>query len=185
MSKVILIAGTWGLSSDFWWRPGSELWQLLKHHGCEMAAADDPYIWSTALDGLRGENETWICAAAALRWFCGAKGIERPNIVAHSHGGQVALLASEKMQIGTLITVATPVRDDVLAHSKPANINRWIHIHTNGGDRMQIAGELGDSKLEPKREMPGAGNIYEPNNTHSGLLEVKLWQERDWGRYCT
>ena len=182
MSKVVLVAGTWGLSQNFWWRPGSEFWQYLKHKGCEMAAPDDPYQWSTGLDGLIGENGVWITASAALRWFCAAKGLERPNIVAHSHGGQVALLASKMMPIGTLITVATPVREDVLSHSRPRHIDRWIHLHTDSGDHMQIAGELGDGKLEPKRDMPGAENIYVPGNTHSGLLEVAVWEKLELWR---
>ena len=187
MSKTILISGTWGLSSDDWWKVASPFWQMAKAHGLDMAAPDDPFIWTTALEGVKGDNREWICAAAALRWFCEAKDIERPNIIAHSHGGQVALMAAgQGLLIGTLTTVATPVRNDILeALDTPAgrreNIARWYHIHTGAGDTMQLAGSLGDGEVNARRKMPPpAENIYEPDNTHSGLLEVELWRKRKW-----
>jgi pimeloyl-ACP methyl ester carboxylesterase len=189
VSKTILIAGTWGLGEDDWWKVASPFWQTAKAKGIELAAADDPYLWTTALDGLKGGNDEWRIAAAALRWFCGAKDIELPNIIAHSHGGQVALLAvGQGLLVDTLVTVATPVRADVLeAMDTPAgrgqNVARWFHIHTGAGDTTQLLGSLGDGGLAIQREMPGAENIYEPDQTHSGLMESDLWTARDWWRF--
>ena len=181
MAKTILISGTWGLESDLWWKVASPFWQTAKHRGLDLAAPDDPFTWTTALEGVKGDNREWIVAASALRWFCKAKGIEKPNIVAHSHGGQLPLLATEHgLEIGTLVTVATPVRDDVLGHLVGRRIHRWVHIHTGAGDRMQLLGELGDGEISARRKMPGAENIYEPDQTHSGLLDADLWTARRW-----
>lgn len=181
MQKTILVSGTWGLSSDDWWKVASPFWQTAKHHGLDLAAPDDPFMWTTALEGVKGDNREWSVAAAALRWFCKAKGIERPNIIAHSHGGQLPLLATfQGLDIGNLVTVATPVRGDVLSQVIVQKIQRWVHIHTGVGDTMQLLGELGDGEISARRKMPEAENIYESDQTHSGLLDADLWTARGW-----
>lgn len=66
---------------------------------------------------------------------------ERINIVAHSHGGNVALEGSKDMWIDVLVTLGTPVRDDYKGNSQ--NIGVWIQGWA-AGDSVQIRGGHGD-----------------------------------------
>jgi hypothetical protein len=182
MNKTILVAGTWGFEDDDWFRGGSTFWTEALKQGVDLPKATNPFEWCTGLEGLHGENAHWIAGAHALLWYCMAYGIKRPNIAAHSHGGQVAQISTLfGLEINELITIATPVRDDVQKQVVRSRIAHWRHIHTGVDDRMQILGELGGGGNPLKREMVLADeNIDEPGQTHSGLLDPALWTARGW-----
>ncbi len=192
MSKVILLAGTWangrGAPQDAWWKPGSAFAEEGKRHGLEYPDDADPFVWCTGLDGVDIFHEHWLSAAHSLIWYCQAKQLTSVNIIAHSHGGQVAAIASGLgLKIETLITVATPVRQDVVFHR--ASIRRFVHIYGGVRDYVQILGGLSLTGLEQlkldltrfQRDMPNADrNICKRECGHSDLHEAALWTREDW-----
>ena len=145
----------------------------------------EPFRWTTKLDGILGENSEWARGGMALTWFCHKhSGGQRVNLIAHSHGGQVAAYAlSVGLRVNALITVATPVRRDMLQawETGTKNLRRWSHIHSDGADWWQWLGARLSGWLIAPREMPApAENIYEPGRGHSELLNPTLWRERRW-----
>lgn len=190
-SKIptILIAGTWG-DDAAWWKIGSPFWMEARRNGVSLQNGADPYTWTTEVDGLFGRNRDWETAGDALRWYCGAKKLDRVNILAHSHGGQPALYAAAKrLPIDTLITIATPIRWDMeeVAETARPFIRLWIHLRSDRSDWMQWLGEILDGRLAwpgTVRDFDVADqNIIEPSVGHSGLLEPGLWTERGWWKW--
>lgn len=215
MSATILVGGTWSLengdvdsldlhvaANEFdalpWWHPLSTFGQEATAHGVQLAA--EPFVWSTELDGLRGKNWGWWAAGQALRYFAhgeyppvvinihGDQPAQRVNVIAHSHGGQVAIYAAAQgLLIDTLVTVASPVRRDLRRFRKAArvNIRRWIHIYSPN-DPVQLEGCIGDGSgpFEWQRDVSKADqNVEEPTeepNAHSKLHEPALWTARGW-----
>ena len=188
MVPTILVPGTWG-DSQAWWREGSPFWIAARHVGIPLQNSLDAYNWTTEVDGILGKNRDWETAGDALRWYSLAKGHTTVNVVAHSHGGQVALHgAAESLRIDTLITVATPVRRDMEEIAKKArrNIKLWMHLQSDSSDLMQWLGELMDGRIGIYRQMPLADkNIMEPGVGHSGLLDPGLWTKRGWWTWLT
>jgi thioesterase domain-containing protein len=92
--------------------------------------------------------------------------LEHPDepirLVGHSHGGNVAimltnLLAEKGVEVETLITIATPVRE----YKLNAEVGQFIHMYNNR-DAVQTSGvqwwklTLG---IEGTRKMKGAENV--------------------------
>ncbi|MBI4251007.1 MAG: hypothetical protein HY618_00975 [Candidatus Tectomicrobia bacterium] len=184
---TVLVAGTWGgFNAGDWWRPGSPFAREAGRNGVRLLAPDDPFRWSTRLDGIIGDNGEWELSGEVLKWYCHAKAPGEPvNLIAHSHGGQVAAYAAARgLRVSTLITIATPVRRDmepVYSRASGSISGRWVHIHTGRRDRWQWLGGLGDGLLGVRREMPApARNVLEPGRDHTSLLDPALWTERGW-----
>lgn len=192
-TKVMLVQGThgWGWSSaQQWWEQGSPFAQSLQRQGCELLGGARPFIWSTDLDGfgwlLRRpfkRHINWESAGLQLYAY-----IDNPlvgpitdyvpladrNIIAHSHALQVVAYACRAgLKINRLITIGSPVRrdmDDVYRAARP-NIRAWLHVHSDGSDRIQWLGELGDGHLGIVREAPLADqNLRIAHVSHSRLL---------------
>lgn len=109
-----------------------------------------------------------------------AKG-ERLNIVAHSHGGNVALEASTNTWIDVLITLGTPVRDDYPGNSQ--NIGLWIQGYAPGDD-VQVRGGYGDSWCWGQGECGPAGREFADadDNVDTGIETGPLASHSDLWR---
>lgn len=195
--KVVLVPGThaWKDTPDQWWHPESRFVANLATKDVQLASVTDPYVWSTDVNGFfdRGHGD-WRAAAAALRSYivpplCETARIPgaQTNIIAHSHGGQVALYAAAAgLKIDLLVTVATPVRSDmakVIEAARP-NIRVWRHLHSGWRDYMQIFGEIGDGRFGLYRSFAGAENLSVAAAGHSGFLNdpryARLWSPAYW-----
>jgi len=183
MAKVLLLAGTHD-AANFWWRPGSPFVRGLEAAGHTLAAPEDPYSWSTALDGLVGGNDDWRGAGDALRWWLEAHPVDA--IVAFSHGGAVvayALAHHLAPPLPVLMTVGMPVRwdlRDVYALARP-RVHRWWHVHSDAADWMQWLGSWFDGSRRNIRDLDLADeNLVEPGISHRGLLDPDLWRRRGW-----
>jgi hypothetical protein len=195
---VLLVHGTW--SGDFkgntatqWWEPGSSFAAFLANQGLD-AEVFELCRWSGDLTGLARllpwnwfrspESRDWEAGAQALRYLLEPRGCPAPfwqrNVIAHSHGGQVALLAAASgLSIRRLVTVSTPVRGDMvdaIIKARP-NIERWLHVYDPTlKDRMQVLGEIGDGRLGWKRSFPVADvNVSVAGAGHSGVLTQPEW----------
>ena len=147
-SPVILVAGTWAYdgtdSGRDWWRKGSDFYNEGLKRGLDYVNGDDPFVWDTKLDGVRGSNEVWESAGHALLWYVKLKRPGVPiSLVAHSHGGQVIAYAAQYgLVIDTAVTLATPVRKEVPYKKLQEQSKYWVHIQGNVMDYTQIFGEL-------------------------------------------
>jgi pimeloyl-ACP methyl ester carboxylesterase len=171
-----------------WWMMGSAFTRMLLGAGLKILDPKDPFIWTTNLDGVLGDNDDWYAAGMALLWYCHAKlPDQRVNIIAHSHGGQIALYAAAHgLLIDSLVTIATPVRRDVQRYAaRPGrpNIERWTHLYSDTSDLWQWLGSWFDGSWRGRRSMPLADlNIQEPGVGHTGLLNPVLWKKRGWDK---
>lgn len=159
---VVLVPGThgWrGLSTaGQWWQPGSPFVTMLEQAGLTVLP---PFIWTTDLAGTwwTGRNE-WEAAAYACITHLEHYGqcASRPvHVIAHSHGGQVAALAASLgANIESLVTVAMPVREDMMPtyHAASHHVRHWLHIYSAGWrDRMQWLGAIFDGHFGVRRHL--------------------------------
>ncbi|MGW6021225.1 hypothetical protein [Streptomyces sp. NPDC055099] len=118
----IIVPGTWTrFKRPSWWRPGEPLFSYLQNEpggsepsdgtfepiGNDLYAQDNYFRWPTGLtvsDRAAGAHKL---AGWAVRHGC-TNGFSK--VFAHSHGGNVALLAaaSHKIDIDLLVMIATP-----------------------------------------------------------------------------
>jgi hypothetical protein len=196
----ILVAGTdsWkGKNDNDWFCPGHQFGQFLADQGVAPIYDDGPrpFIWSTDLDGVPGVasgTRDWAAGGAALSYFVRLY-LRMPGfrtaLIVHSHGLQVAAFAAAEhdLKIQTLISMGSPIRQDLGAQYKAlrANTQYWLHVHSDNTDRFQILGELFDGHVGIVREAPLADkNDFVAKVGHSELLRDKAqyhhWVERGW-----
>lgn len=102
---------------------------------------------------------------------------EDRNVIAHSHGGQVALMASRSVRLRRLLTIGTPNRADV---PKDGDIERWRHVRDPKFDLWATLGQLFDMRVSLSRKIREADdNVAIPGVRHGRLLDdpgyFQLW----------
>ena len=206
--RLMCVGGTWsyGRHSPIerrWWWPGSPWLTFMANHNVLSIGPDRPYSWSTGIGGMcslrrGGAHADWQASGESLYAYLVpvVNGHTHPNppypyaMVAHSHGGEVALYAAAAgLKIPCLVTVGTPVRADmepVINAAKP-NIGYWMHVYSiarwpwqRGFDWMQRAGELLDGHVGWQQKIKQANlNVGLKGVGHSGLLykpvEFQRW----------
>lgn len=211
----ILVAGTWswGQKNDVdWYCPGHPFGTFLTDHGapptydnsgaCGPATGrtstgpryvDQPFIWSTDLNGLpwRGKKD-WRAGGAALTYFVTEKLGRRSDqtaLILHSHALQVGAFAALEhgLKAAVVITVGSPIRKDMRTcyEALRRNCGYWLHLHSDLSDHWEILGEMFDGSLHFTRTAPLADqNDFVPNVGHSELLrdptKYHFWLERGW-----
>jgi len=132
-------------------------------------------------------------AAKIYEWHLKNPG-EPIRLVGHSHGGNVAILVTNKlaemgMEVETLITIATPVR----GYKLETEAGQHIHVYNNK-DMVQIAGGYDFGKSDAwkvwrvvagSRKFKNAINVrakdaekYNPINAHSAMhSNVEIWKK--------
>jgi len=214
MNTYLPIAGTWNWTLGdpaprHWWAPESPFAAMMTGQGFRSIGDGEPFLWSTDLGGMtwtakllnRSGLETWGAAGYSLKLYLCPPEHDPSNpipnyvpvadrrVIAHSHGGQVALMAAAAgLKIHRLITVATPVRADMRPTIRAAlpNIGAWLHLYGDWHDRWQWLGELMDGSLGIERRFRYFSVMNEAVQGigHSDLLENPdwfwAWKERGW-----
>lgn len=134
---------------DAWFRGGSLVEFLAEH---DLTRVIPAFEWSGGLWGVPWDSgKDWFDASRAFWYYLRPLHYLDRNIIAHSHGGNVALLAAEYLPIRTLITVGTPVRGNVREAAKRAlakgYIGQWHHVYDRRWDLVQRLGMLFDGRL--------------------------------------
>ena len=190
--RVVLVAGTHSWRNDNridWYCPGSPFARLLESYGLaplfpKSNDVCEPWAWSSDVGGIGFGDEdlaTWAAAGKNLFWFCVPPRCPDQRVpgdelivIAHSHGGQVAIMAAAfGLKIAHLITVAAPIRKDVQPYAQRAldNIGEWTHIHSDSSDKWQWFGSLFDGRWGIYRAQPLADrNVAIPKVGHSEIL---------------
>lgn len=198
MIRYIAVAGTHAAGREVEWdHPDSPLTTFLRENGASplMISPLKRYQWSTALDGLDNNDETWDAAGRALAHYIvpplaneSLLPTEETFIIAHSHGGNVVAYACGKygLKVNGLITVATPVRGNLDRLYKEAsnNVNRHLHLYAGWKDFMQILGSIRDGRWGIHRQMPYAEKNAKMPEGHGNILrDPKLfsrWIDEGW-----
>lgn len=184
------VAGTWGLRGG-WWKDGSPFWDFMRLHEIEPCVlrfdgeGDAKHFeWETALGnsykfwtwGKDYRRRNWLYAGEALSWFLDSLPLSDRNVIAHSHGGQVATAcAARGVRLNRLLTVATPNRADMtdLYEQAAERIGRWHHVYDKDMDHVAWWGQFADGQVDPCRNRGIAQahqNIALAGIGHSGLL---------------
>jgi len=102
-----------------WWRPQSgDLHQYLKNGTCSnLYANGDFYRWSGGFSDYAREE-----AAEKLVDWLHWRSIIAPNVVAHSHGCNVAMLASHSRPLNSLVMLSCPVHWDAYRPGQCAKV---------------------------------------------------------------
>ena len=194
----ILVAGTNSWQNDHrvdWYCPSHPFGQFLDAAGVPPAFdGAQPFIWSTALAGIPffTKKRDWAAGGAALAYYiisrrtiCAAN----TALIVHSHALQVAAYAAmnHNLKAKTLISVGSPLREDMKIPymSLRANVQYWLHIHSDGSDRWQWFGEMFDGHFGIVRATPYADwNDFVPDVGHSELLrdpaQYHQWVDHHW-----
>lgn len=187
LTPTILVAGTWAAkANERWVDPRGDWVKNAVDHGVHFPWRAQPFFWSTALDGIGfgRRHLVWDAWGRQLARYAHNRTQDPVNVICHSHGGQVVAYALKYgLEINVLVTVATPVRQDMLKLWKGFNhqIGMWYHVHTGKRDIWQIIGALMDKHFGIRRKMPDADmNIDMAGEDHTSLLEAKLWNKHKW-----
>lgn len=201
--KVLLVPGTHGYRGapaiGQWWYPGSPFESRLRAEGIDVVGETRPFVWTTDLTGLmRGKvSADWRAGgenlyAYAVPPLCPDRRIkpEDLTIICHSHGLQVVLFAAAAgLKIARLISVCSPVRDDmaVVAGLARPNIARWMHTHSSRwSDHWAWLGTWFDGNpfSAPRRHPLADFNIDTKDAGHTGILDDQArfpeWTARGW-----
>lgn len=195
VTRYISVLGTWGWPADptdEWWYPDSAFARFLSQRECVPAHPGEPFVWSGDVDGvpMLGGGRDWDAAAHALKYYLQLTPYEDRNVIAHSHGGQVALLCAQQgVQIRSLILVGTPVRRDIEQDVAPLAIPHLgvcRQIIDAKADKMGWFGALFDRRVSVRRgfRVPGITVERLPHIGHSGILRepglFHLWDDQGW-----
>ena len=105
----LLIHGTWA-SSEKWWQPGGDFHDYYKDT-CDhsLYSGNDRFEWS----GSYSDRARWLGAFDLVNWIR-QKGLTNLNLIGHSHGANITMLASQghDMRMNTLVLLSCPVHWD-------------------------------------------------------------------------
>lgn len=177
--RFVAVLGThsWQPEDDptRWWHPKSPWSQYMDTQGLRHAKPQRPFVWSGDLDGTwihRGND--WEVGADWLTDYLGDLPYDWRNVIAHSHGGQVAMLAAREVTMRSLIMIGTPVRDEIedIALESVANIGTCLHVSDASWDWMGTLGAVFDGRWSFRRtfDVSGIGTLQLKGIGHSGLL---------------
>lgn len=172
---TIVIGGTWYKEKD--WLESKEGKAFIAT--VEKQFGEKAVFWTKDWDG--GDNKKSRAAAAkALSEFIKnykfADG-EKLNIVAHSHGGNVAFLASQSTthKIDTLVTLGTPIRNDYTPNE--SNIRQHLQVYSNNDQVQSHGGGNWHAWRGGQGELGSAGRTLDM----SGVKNLDATKYTDWG----
>lgn len=193
---VVLVKGTGDPALMLWAEPGSAFRRLvLEPYGIAVAARVD--YWSGA---LWFPCDDWKAGGVELAAALAMMPITMRNVLAHSHGLQVATCAATSLQIYRLTSLSGPIRKDMMQSYAIAAHNAAFvtQISDTKLDRIQWGGQwfgftgISDRFLPLQRPFPEGSNVTEiriPDIGHSRLLDdpqaFELWAENGLIRRVT
>lgn len=180
MTPFVAVLGTHGWDQKQperqWWHPASPWSAFMRAHGFDHATPDEPFIWSGDLDGaLFASGNDWEAGGVWLARHLRRLPYEHRNVVAHSHGGQLAALAALSVPMRSLVMIGTPVRKEIERHVWPvavANVGACLQVIDEQRDWIATLGGLFDGNVSFRREfsVPGIRVRKLSKVGHSGLL---------------
>lgn len=172
--RYVPVHGTNDTKSDAWVRGGPLVDYLAEH---DLTRVIPTFEWSGGLWGVPWDSgKDWFDASRSFWYYLRQLSYLDRNVIAHSHGGNVALLAAEYLPIRTLITVGTPVRANVRETARRAlakgHLGSWHHVYDRKWDWIQRLGMLFDGRLGGSGafDLPGMTDHPLKGISHSKIL---------------
>ncbi|MBL3827213.1 MULTISPECIES: esterase/lipase family protein [unclassified Marinobacter] len=170
---TIIVHGTWA-SSEAWWQKGGDFWKYIDSLVPNLYQGSSPFKWS-------GDNSHGKRKAAAKDLFNWLQGVSEVDIIAHSHGGNIAMEATRMgLNIKKLILLGTPVRYEYAPIME--NIEKLYCVYSKGdtiqklGAKFSTRGDgrtMADSSKIINCYADDNGNNGTPN--HSQLHTPQTW----------
>lgn len=101
---TLVVHGTWARDNE-WWQDDGDFFEYLQHDVPidDLFLGDDPFAWSGDWD-----HDERVQAADDLVTWMNDHGETCVDIIAHSHGANIAFLAAPRLDYGRLIVLSTP-----------------------------------------------------------------------------
>ena len=160
----IIIHGTWA-SDGKWWKPKGDFFEYLKTDlkRADLYGKGDQFKWSG-----KNRNSKRKQAASQLSLWLKKHPAAKVNVFAHSHGANVAMLATHEIRIDQLVMLSPPVRSDYFAKWK--NVKQAYNIQANIDPVVAIA--RGGQRFNLKQ----VKEIKLKANGHSASHDPKVWK---------
>jgi predicted esterase len=163
----LLVHGTFAKSHD-WWQPGGDFHEyILSKVRHDLYGAADRFDWSGGYsDAARS------LAATELRDWAVARGLAGLDVFGHSHGANIALLASQSgLTMGTLVLLSCPVHIHKYSPN-PSAITRVVSLHVHL-DLVVLADRGGQRFNHPNIEEHVLDVWFDHQATH----DRKVWKK--------
>jgi hypothetical protein len=176
-SLTIIVHGTWAKTSR-WWQQGGNFWNYINALVPDLYNGSAPYSWS----GANSDTERVSAATDLIAWVQ-RNPTHSLRIIAHSHGGNICLLAAQSgLKIDKLITLGTPIRLEYLPDLKHIGVLHNVFstndsVQTPTGTIPNTRGEgrtFGENNIVQNHRAIDDGNGGQPG--HSELHEPSTWQ---------
>ncbi len=134
-SITIMIHGTWASDGE-WWRPSGDFFEYVKKDllRTDLYGEKDLFKWS----GKNRDSQRKQAGLSLGKWLA-AHPAQEINVFAHSHGANVAMLAThdDKVRFHRLVMLSPPVREDYFA--KWDNVTSAFNIQADFDPVVAIA----------------------------------------------
>lgn len=180
--KTVVVPGTFNDSEDEnpqTWSDTGTASKFLDRVGKTFGETAEIFKWSGG-NNVEARQAAAESLADMINNYQFADG-ELLNIIGHSHGGNVGILASALIdrQVDNLVTLGTPVRT---VYQPSTNVSNHINVYSRF-DKVQRLGEVGDpltvTGIDP-RLYSGANNVGV--GLRAGIFPTKshtnLWQNK-------
>lgn len=187
---TVIVHGTFAASRTWWREPGASgkpardnLWAYLKMKGIStLVRSPNEFSWS----GGNSDSDRQAGAELFVDWWK-ARGRPTLDTVAHSHGGNVVMMASAfepKMQIRNLVLLGTPARYPYVPRFRQTE--QLTNVYSSN-DWVQVSGSWGSQRGEGRTQSDHAAgtNLHLPywstvstsvkSASHSDLHEPDFW----------
>ncbi len=165
---AVIVHGTWARDGK-WWRPGGDFHKyLLTDLGLDYLYNDDePFVWS----GRNRHGDRFKASEALATWVMQFNP-EALEVYAHSHGANVAMLATHQgLEIEKLVMMSPPVRKDYFA--------RWEHVGAAFNIQASFDPVVAVARGGQSFAKLGANNVLEktlPSRSHSASHDPGVWE---------
>lgn len=162
-TSVIVHGTTFGLTTS-WWKPRRVFHKYVKGNVCtNLYSGSRPFRWS----GLYNHRARRLGALDLLRWS-GGKSLD--HVVAFSHGGSVAMLASRLgVNINKLILLSCPVH----TRYAPDLVHVWKVVSVRTRLDLVILADGGGQRFHDRRI---SENVLPLWFSHKATREVRVWK---------
>lgn len=192
MKKTVIVHGTFA-AAQTWWRdpagihstfdPTENLWMFLDANGVsDLASHGQEFVWS----GGHSSADRRDGAKDFINWWH-TVGCPLLDVIAHSHGGNVVMLAmmmEPKIQVGSLVLLGTPASYEYVPrlqqtvhlhnvyskHDSVQPVGAWITTKRGEG-RTQSDGPTATNWHLPRLAAAGGGPVG-----HADLHHPDFWQ---------
>lgn len=172
---MIIIHGTFARNAK-WWRPTGGFWNYIKQHVPSLYGDPDYFSWT----GDDDDGQRIIAGQELVKWVA-SHNVKSLDVIAHSHGGNVAFIASQLgVKIRKLINLGTPIRteyipnlDNIGALYNVFSTGDWVQQPGAWGNKRGEGRTLADTRKITNRRASNDGHGSNPG--HSELHEENTW----------